>query len=567
VNSREYEAALERESALRRQAETLAADKTRELVQANEQLRRLAETLEETVRRRTAELANARDEAMEANKAKSQFLANMSHELRTPLNAVIGYSEMLIEEAADGGYEPIVSDLQKIHSAGNHLLQLINDILDLSKIEAGKMELFLESFDVADMMHDVVATVTPMVEKRGNTLETYVDPHIGAMHADLTKVRQSLFNLISNANKFTDHGTIRLRALRIRRASGQEWVEFDVEDSGIGMNHDQMARLFQPFSQADASTTRKYGGTGLGLTITRRFCEMMDGDIRVTSEPGRGSVFTIQLPVLVTGLARHELHFSAPAISSCTILVIDDDPVARELVRRFLSAEGFRVETAASGEEGLQKAHALRPDAITLDVMMPSMDGWAVLSMLKGSPDLCEIPVVMLTIVDEQNMGYALGASDYLTKPIDRSRLVSVLERFRIGPGRVLLVEDDGPTRDLVRRTLEKQGMQILEAENGHAGLAHLNEAPPDVVLLDLMMPIMDGFQFLAEMKQRPEWREIPVVVVTAKELTEEDRRRLEGQVQSVLQKCVYTRDELLGEIKRLLHISAPHRPPTDATA
>jgi len=556
VNSNELEAALERETTLRHHAEAIAAEKTQELVKANQELRRLAESLEETVRRRTAELANARDEALEASKAKSQFLANMSHELRTPLNAVIGYSEMLIEEADDGGYQPIVADLQKIHSAGNHLLGLINDILDLSKIEAGKMDLFLEDFDIAEMMRDVVATVTPLIEKSGNTLETFCDPHIGPMHADLTKLRQALFNLISNANKFTHHGTIRLRATRKRRPSGQEWMEFEVQDSGIGMSPDQLTRLFQPFSQADASTTRKYGGTGLGLTITRRFCEMMDGDVRVASEQGRGSTFTIQVPVRVSGARpTREQKAKRPLAAPCTILVIDDDPVARELVRRFLQAEGFTVEIAASGEEGLQKAHTLHPAAITLDVMMPGMDGWAVLSMLKSSPDLCDIPVIMLSVIDERNMGYALGAAEYLTKPIDRTRLVSVLERYRRS-GRVLLVEDDGPTRELVRRTLEKQGMEVFEAVNGQEGLGRVGQIEPDMVLLDLMMPVMDGFQFLAEMKRHPQWRETPVVVVTAKELTEEDKRQLEGQVHSILEKCLYTRDELLSEIKHLLRCS-----------
>jgi signal transduction histidine kinase/CheY-like chemotaxis protein len=549
---------LAQETAARQKAEAVAAEMAEEADHAHEELRALADHLEDLVRQRTAELANARDEALEASKAKSQFLANMSHELRTPLNAIIGYSEMLVDEADEGGYADIVPDLQKIHAAGNHLLGLINDILDLSKIEAGKMDLYLETFDVADMLREVVATVAPLVEKSGNTLETHWDPHIGTMHADLTKLRQSLFNLLSNANKFTERGTLRLRAERRVRRSGQEWLEFEVADSGIGMAPEQLTKLFQPFSQADASTTRKYGGTGLGLTITRRFCEMMDGDVRVSSSLGRGSTFTLQLPARVSGVSAERTTRAHPRAhgSAGYVLVIDDDAVVRELLRRFLEAEGYRVETATGGEEGLAKAHALKPDAITLDVMMPSMDGWAVLTALKNSPELYDVPVIMLTMVDDQQMGFTLGAADYLTKPIDRARLLDVLARYRRQDARVLLVEDDAPTRELVRRTLEKEGFVVEEAANGQAGLACLSEAPADLVVLDLMMPVMDGFQFIASMRCDPRWRTTPVVVVTAKELTAEDRRRLEGNVQNVLQKCVYQRDELLAEVRRLLGLT-----------
>ncbi|MCK9530760.1 MAG: response regulator [Gammaproteobacteria bacterium] len=559
MTEHELELQLARETAARQQAEAVAAEMAEEADHAHEELRALADHLEELVRQRTAELANARDEALEASKAKSQFLANMSHELRTPLNAIIGYSEMLVEEADEGGYADIVPDLQKIHAAGNHLLGLINDILDLSKIEAGKMDLHLETFDVAEMLRDVVATVTPLIEKGGNTLETHWDPHIGSMHADLTKLRQALFNLLSNANKFTEHGTLRLRAERRPRRSGQEWLEFEVADSGIGMTPEQQARLFQPFTQADASTTRKYGGTGLGLTITRRFCEMMDGDVRVTSQLGLGSTFTLQIPAEVTGVSEQSPTRTPrkPRGSAGHVLVIDDDAVVRELLRRFLEGEGYRVDTAASGEEGLAKAHAQRPDAITLDVMMPSMDGWAVLSALKSSPQLCEVPVIMLTMVDDQQMGFTLGAADYLTKPIDRARLLAVLARYRRRGARVLLVEDDAPTRELVRRTLEKEGFRVEEADNGEAGLASLGAAPPDLVVLDLMMPVMDGFQFIAAMKRDERWRNTPVVVVTAKELTAEDRLRLAGKVQNVLQKCVCERDELLAEVHRLIGLAA----------
>ncbi|MBI4776947.1 MAG: response regulator [Deltaproteobacteria bacterium] len=394
---------------------------------------RLAEKLHEAeIRER--ELAEARAEAEAANHAKSAFLANMSHELRTPLNAVIGYSEMLIEEAEENGREEFASDLRRILDAGKHLLTLINEVLDLSKIEAGKMELYLETFDVSDTLRDVVNTIQPLVDRNANTLVVRCPENVGSMHSDRTRLRQALFNLLGNACKFTHEGTISLNVAR-ESLYGADWLVFSVGDTGIGMTSEQMDRLFQAFTQADASTSGKYGGTGLGLAISKRFCEMMGGDVTVESDHGRGTTFTIRLPASLdeTGVAQAaETEYSLePAPDTAkTVLVIDDDAVVRDLMKRFLSKEGFLVETAAGGKEGLLRAKERRPDAITLDVMMPGMDGWAVLTELKSDPDLARVPVIMLTIVDDKNMGYMLGASDYLAKPIDRHRLMDVLQKF-----------------------------------------------------------------------------------------------------------------------------------------
>ena len=506
-----------------------------------------------------AALTKAKDAADAANQAKSAFLATMSHELRTPMNAILGYSEILMEDAAEKGQQDFIPDLEKIHASGNHLLSLINNILDLSKIEAGKMDLFLESFSISRVIEDAVSTVRPLAEKNDNTLQVHCAPDLGAMHADLTKIRQSLFNLLSNACKFTEHGTITLEASR-ELIGGADWIKFSVSDTGIGMAPEQMEKLFQPFVQGDASTSRKFGGTGLGMTITHRFCEMMGGEITATSEPGRGTSFTIRLP------ARVQVHPPAAAPltdppepmvpeGSSTVLVIEDDPATRDLLKRFLSKDGFRVKTVAEGEEGLRLARELQPDVITLDVMMSGLDGWAVLTELKADPALADIPVVMLTFVDNKNLGYALGASDYLTKPIQREHLRAVLEKYRRHPqpGPVLVVEDDPDTQEVLRRLLEKEGCQVIAAENGRVALERLAESQPRLILLDLMMPQMDGFQFIERVRQNENWRTIPIVVVTAKDLTKEDRLRLNGYVLEIIRKNACPRDELLAEVRALV--------------
>ncbi|HEX6910761.1 MAG TPA: response regulator, partial [Longimicrobium sp.] len=475
----------------------------------------LVMALEDVTERRRAEeeAARAREAAENANRTKSLFLANMSHELRTPLNAILGYSEMLQEEAVERKLDDFGGDLEKIGAAGRHLLALINDILDLSKIEAGKMELFLEDFGLAEMIREVTATIRPLVLTNGNTLHVEVAPELGSMHADQTKVRQGLFNLLSNAVKFTDQGHVTLQAER-ESMDGREWIVFRVTDTGIGLGAEQIVKLFQDFTQADASTTRRFGGTGLGLALTRRFCQMMGGDVTVQSVPGEGSVFTIKLPAQVRDVGPESPAGAAAAAAApgspapggpdgndalppgtSFVLVIDDDPVQRDLMQRFLRHEGFHVLAAAGGEEGLRMARQVHPVAITLDVMMPEMDGWTVLAALKADPDLQDIPVIMLTMVDDPTRGFALGAAEYATKPVNRGRLARLLKKYTCGtpPCPVLVVDDDAPTRARMRALLEKDGWKVSEAANGRAALESMERERPRLVLLDLMMPEMDG--------------------------------------------------------------------------
>jgi signal transduction histidine kinase/CheY-like chemotaxis protein len=534
-------------------------------------LRDLYNNLEERVQARTRELeltlrelGIARDQALEANQAKSRFLANMSHELRTPLNAIIGYSEMLQEDAIDLGYDEFGPDLGKILSAARHLLQLINDILDISKIEAGKMKLYYETFEVVTMMKDVLNTIAPLAAKNDNELQIN-DDYSGEMYADITKVRQVLFNLLSNASKFTNEGTITLDIIRDQRGE-EEWLTFQVTDTGIGMSAEQVNGLFQAFNQADDSTTRKYGGTGLGLVISKRFCQMMGGDIFVTSELGQGSVFTAVLPAIAQNIPKTDSSTSLPKLQLPTststlelpsdvagvVLIIDDEPVVHELVKTVLDKEGFFAVSAYTGEEGLKLAREIYPDVITLDIMLPDMDGWAVLSHLKADGGLSDIPVVVISMMSDQNTGFALGAAEYMVKPIDRDKLTLLLHKYRCAqmPCDVLIVEDDQNTRELVRSTLTKHGWQVMEAENGRVALQRVAEKKPAVIILDLMMPEMDGFEFVTRLREQEEWRDIPIIVVTAKDITAEDRLRLNGYVEKTLQKSQYTRDELLKDVR-----------------
>jgi signal transduction histidine kinase/DNA-binding response OmpR family regulator len=514
---------------------------------------------------RQAELELAKEEAERASRIKSDFLANMSHELRTPLNAIIGYSQLLHEDAVDRGEEETIADLKKIENAGKHLLGLINDILDLSKVEAGKMDVYIEQIDVHALVREVQTMVTPLAAKNSNSLVIDCPPESKTISSDLTKVKQSLLNLLSNACKFTNAGTVTLK-VEERKTDQGNFIDFTVSDTGIGMTPEQMGRLFNAFQQADSSTTRLYGGTGLGLAITRSLVRILGGDVTVKSEQGKGSDFILTLPVDAPqqqqeAPAAAEPETEEPAGASedaalATVLVVDDDDDARKIIGSGLAREGYRLLYASSGTEALEIAARERPDVITLDVMMPQVDGWSVLITLKADPELCKIPVVLVSHLSDRSVGIGLGAAAFLTKPVDRTQLATVI-REQCGDHTirsVLVVDDNEEAVAMTQHALERLGYPMAHAANGFLALDWLAENPaPLVILLDLMMPEMDGFQFLDRVKEHKEWRNIPVIVLSAKTLTPEERRRFADTVEQVIAKGAGSYTELADAVRKVL--------------
>jgi len=488
-----------------------------------------------------AAIEEARALAEQANQTKSEFLANMSHELRTPLNAIIGYAQILQEDAEDTGQDVMLPDLKKIETAGKHLLGLINDILDLSKIEAGRMEIYLEPVSTPALMDEVRTLTAPLASANGNRVEVSIDPRIGSIQTDVTKLKQSLLNLVSNACKFTKDGRV---GLDVRQEDGPAGpnIVFEVSDSGIGMTSDQQAKLFRAFTQADSSTTRKFGGTGLGLAITKRLCNLLGGDVVVTSEEGRGSRFTITLPLRAAD-AWNAVEGPAPEVSgpeqAATILLIDDDPQVHDLLGQMLSREGYRIEHATSGPDALTMVQKVRPAAILLDVMMPQVDGWTVLSALKRDPALAAIPVIIVSMLDERPLGLSLGAAEFLTKPIDRSRLVETV-RKHAGPakGVVLVVDGDVAQAAQIAQAVGETGRTAATVSDGRAALEWLgSHARPALMVIDFEAAVQDGFSLLDALRKDGVLNGVHQILLAERALTPAELGYLAGLPGTVVSK------------------------------
>lgn len=538
-------------------------------------------------------LRNARDLAEEASRAKSRFLANMSHELRTPLTTIIGYADLIAIAAQHREFERIQEDIVRVRNAGKHLLAIINDLLDLSKIEAGRMEIHVAPFPVRAVAEEIVASMEAFAQSRQNTLRLEIDPTVGLMHSDEVRVRQVLYNLVHNACKFTENGHVTVSVARSDQAHSvhsnghSAWITFTVSDTGIGMTEEQIARLFQEFTQADSSTTRKYGGTGLGLALSRRLVRMLGGDIAVTSKPGVGSAFVVTLPehlahVATTDSAPDDNGVSTPALPEPQenqerkhlILLIDDDPAVRDLLPRALERPDLHIETAADGASGLELARLLMPDLIILDILMPEIDGWTVLSELKTSNDTAAIPVILLTIADDAKRGVLLGAAEMLNKPADLDRLerqirLLLSKRANLAEAeskQVLIVEDDDDVRDYLRRALahECPDWTIIAVSDGQTALDHCTTSMPDGIVLDLMLPGMDGMQFIEAMRMLPDGCSVPIIVVTAKELTPAEHDNLNRSVARILHKGMFHCNDFVHEVRSAIAAYAQLQPTKD---
>jgi PAS domain S-box-containing protein len=513
--------------------------------------------------------------AESANRMKSEFLANMSHELRTPLNAIIGYSEMLREDAEDEGNTQAMDDLNKICTSGNHLLKLINDVLDLAKIEAGRVELILENFSVCALVNDISMVIQHQMNNNDNHFEIVCAEAIGEITGDEGRLRQILFNLLSNAAKFTNKGRVTLTVKR-EEQQGKKYIAFNVTDTGIGMTPDQVAKVFTPFVQADASTTRQFGGTGLGLAISKDICDIMGGMLYARSEVGIGSTFTVRIPADLSLRAQQSQVKEKPVDSTTPdiyisegsdddqdnyVLVIDDDHKARDMIIRILEKDGFRLAGASNGLQGIALAKKLKPLCIILDVMMPDMDGWEVMSNLKHYPETANIPVIINTIGDKQDNKEIKGIISYLSKPFNKSEVLDLLNSLVPQQENldVLIVENEMHIMELLMRQIETKGLIGRGCNNGLEALQEIQQKMPDIILLDLMMPKMDGFEFLTELRRVPGGNNVPVIILTAKDLTEQEEILLNKSAKLVIHKGDMNNiDELLPMVRRFISKPKP---------
>jgi signal transduction histidine kinase/DNA-binding response OmpR family regulator len=506
------------------------------------------------------ELEEQERQIVVASQHKSQFLANMSHELRTPLNSIIGFSEVLLDESLG----ELTSDerqefLGNILSSGRHLLMLINNILDLSKIEAGRLELQPEEFSMAEVITEALNTVKPLAAKKQITVEVVIDPALNTLLADRGKVKQILYNLLSNAIKFTPEN----RQVGVRASWGRGEVSCAVWDTGIGIKQEDQERIFEEFHQLEATAARQYEGTGLGLALTKKLVELHGGRIWVQSALGEGSTFGFTLPVVEPSVTPPATRPLLEEIGRPVILLVEDDPKTRELLRFSLSRVGFRMAEALDGEEAVMQARSLQPALIILDILLPKKDGWEVLRELKEDAVTRDIPVVIVSIVDEPERGFSLGAADYLLKPLDREDFLRRLGRFsfttkvRVRPVKVLIIDDDPVAVDTLAGILEPLGFKLFMASSGQHGLELAVEQQPDLIIVDLVMPEISGFEVVQRLKEHTRTQAIPIFAMTIKDLSVEDKQKLNSLVAAVISKRTFAKEEFLEAIDQLMRFKA----------
>lgn len=502
-------------------------------------------------------------EVTKAAKLKTQFLANMSHELRTPLNSIIGFSELLMDGLVGELSEKQGHYMEIIHSSGAHLLRLVNDILDFSKLEAGMLEVFNEPADLGEVVEDVLRTYNVVAERKGLDIHVEIPADMPPMLTDRRKLTQIIDNLLSNAVKFTDQGRVELAA---KRKEGM--LEVTVTDRGIGIEPQELPYIFDPFHQVDASTTRRYEGTGLGLALVKKLLEIQGGTVEVQSSSAQGSRFTFRLPFVefkserpALAAAREEVVRRLPAAGERPVLVVEDNPLAANLMSTWLSEAGYNVQIASTGEEALQKAVTLRPAVITLDILLPQMDGWRVLHRLKEMPETKDTPIIVVSIVEDKSFGLSLGAVDYMIKPVSRSNLISKIElltksgrRFH----RILVIDDNPADISLVEEILHLDGYEVLKATSGVEGLKTARNEKPDLVILDLMMPDLDGFDVMRLLESDEATRGLPIILFTAKDLAQIERANLGANIHDIFGKAQLNRNSFRQKIADLLASSQP---------